>query len=84
MEILTKFLRLRAAPALGDSIEGWRVCWLGGWDRGRVFFVVMVERKSSQPARARRTRKGGNRPDHPHTKHRDLTHFRFSLPCLNN
>src|SRR5207302_7224139 len=62
MEIQTKFLRLRAEPALGDRIEGWRVCWLGGWDRGRVFFVVMVEQKSSQPARARRTRKGGTRP----------------------
>jgi hypothetical protein len=30
---------------LGDRIEGWRVCWLGGWDKGRVLFVVMVERQ---------------------------------------
>jgi hypothetical protein len=30
--------------ALGECIEGWRVCWLGGWDRGKIFFVVMVSR----------------------------------------
>jgi hypothetical protein len=45
--IETKFLRLRRAPALGDRIDGWRVCWLGGWDRGRVFYIVMVERTAS-------------------------------------
>ena len=22
----------------------WRVCWLGGWDKQRVFFVVMLVR----------------------------------------
>ena len=37
MAIQTKFFRLRAVPALGDRIEAWRVWWLGGWDRGRVF-----------------------------------------------
>jgi hypothetical protein len=25
-------------------IDGWRVCWLGGWDKQRVFFVVMLTR----------------------------------------
>jgi hypothetical protein len=25
-------------------IDGWRVCWLGGWDKQRVFFVVMLKR----------------------------------------
>src|ERR1700730_7030601 len=44
LEVETKFLRLRQPAALGDRIDGWRVCWLGGWDRGKVFFVVMVER----------------------------------------
>jgi hypothetical protein len=29
---------------LGDRIDGWRVCWVGGWDKGKVLFVVMVER----------------------------------------
>ena len=40
----TKFLRLRQPARVGDRIEGWRVCWLGGWDKGRLFYVVMVER----------------------------------------
>src|SRR5436305_1406574 len=51
MEIETKFLRFRQPPTLGECIDGWRVCWLGGWDRGRVFFVVMVERRPPQRAR---------------------------------
>ena len=43
-EVRTKFLRLPNPVKLGDRLSGWRVCWLGGWDQGRVFFVVMVER----------------------------------------
>ena len=46
-QIETKFLRLRKPVALGDHIDGWRVCWLGGWDKGRVFYVVMVERNKT-------------------------------------
>ena len=34
----------RQPATLGDRIDGWRVCWVGGWDRGTVFFVVMVSR----------------------------------------
>jgi hypothetical protein len=45
MQIQTKFLWLRRPAALGDRIDGWRVCWLGGWDSCRVFFVVMVVRE---------------------------------------
>jgi hypothetical protein len=44
MHVETKFLRLFRAVELGDDIDGWRVCWLGGWDKCRVLFVVMVER----------------------------------------
>ena len=40
----TKFIRLRKPVALGECIDGRRVCWVGGWDRGKVFFVVMVSR----------------------------------------
>jgi hypothetical protein len=25
-------------------MDGWRVCWLGGWDKQRVFFLVMLVR----------------------------------------
>jgi hypothetical protein len=48
-QVETKFLRLRQPAKLGERIDGWRVCWLGGWDRGRVFYVVMVERPDHLP-----------------------------------
>src|SRR5450759_107349 len=41
--VATKFLRLFHAVPLGHRIDGWRVCWVGGWDRSQVLFVVMVE-----------------------------------------
>jgi hypothetical protein len=53
MEIETRFLRLTKPAALGDRIDGWRVCWIGGGDKCRVFFFVMVERQ--QPARSSRS-----------------------------
>jgi hypothetical protein len=40
---LAEMLRSRIG-GLGDRIDGWRVCWVGGWDRGKVLFVVMVNR----------------------------------------
>jgi hypothetical protein len=49
MHVETKFLRLFRAVELGHDIDGWRVCWLGGWDKGRVLFVVMVERVADMP-----------------------------------
>jgi hypothetical protein len=42
--VQTRYLRLRKSAALGDCIDGWRVCWLGGWDKGKIFFAVMVKR----------------------------------------
>ena len=47
MCVETKYLRLFREARLGDQIDGWRVCWLGGWDKCRVVFVVMVERFQS-------------------------------------
>ena len=44
LQVQTRFLRLGKPAVLGDRIDGWRVCWLGGWDKGKVLFVVMVER----------------------------------------
>ena len=49
MHVQTKFLRLCEPVSLGDRIDNWRVSWLGGWDKCRVFFVVMVEREHEQP-----------------------------------
>ena len=47
MHVQTKFLRFCKPVALGDQVDDWRVSWLGGWDKCRVFFVVMVERENS-------------------------------------
>ena len=44
MPVETKFLWLYRPAVLGQRIDGWRVCWVGGWDKCRVLFVVMVER----------------------------------------
>ena len=49
MEVETKFLRLFRPIALGERIDGWRVCWVGGWDKCRVLFVVMVEKRKPTP-----------------------------------
>jgi hypothetical protein len=51
----TKFVRLRRAVELGDDIDGWRVCWLGGWDKGRVFYLAMVLRVRKTSSRERRS-----------------------------
>jgi hypothetical protein len=42
VELKTKFIRLRKLAALGDHIDGQRVCWVGGWDKAHVFYLVMV------------------------------------------
>jgi len=44
MEVETKFLRVFRPLAIGDRIDGWRVCWIGGRDKCRVPFVVTVDR----------------------------------------
>jgi len=44
MQPETKFLRLREPATVGDDVDGWRVCWLGGWDSGHLFYWVMVVR----------------------------------------
>jgi hypothetical protein len=38
----TKFLRLRAPVELGSRFDDWQVCWLGGWSRYRLFYLVML------------------------------------------
>jgi len=54
VQIQTKLLRLQSSVALGDQIDGWQVCWLGGWDKCRVFFVVMVVKEYAAGPRSRR------------------------------
>ena len=43
-QLETKFLRLRQPAAVGDQLDGWRVCWLGGWDKSHLFYWVMIVR----------------------------------------
>ena len=38
MPIQTEFLRLREAVAWGYEMDGCQVCWLGGWDKHRMFY----------------------------------------------
>ena len=40
----TKFLRLYRPVELGAEIDGWRVSWVGGWGKNRLFYFVMVIR----------------------------------------
>ncbi len=47
MPVETKFLRLGQPATLGEQIDGWRVCWLGGWGKDRLFYWVMVSRVKS-------------------------------------
>ena len=44
MQVETKFLRLCQPIELGKEIDGWQVCWLGGWGKNRLFYYVMVAR----------------------------------------
>jgi hypothetical protein len=42
MQMETKYLRLRNEVALGSRFEDWEVCWLGGWSKHRLYYLVML------------------------------------------
>jgi hypothetical protein len=42
MHLDTKFLRLRTPVELGSQFEDWQVCWLGGWSKHRLYYLVML------------------------------------------
>src|SRR5215467_12993507 len=44
MQLETKFLRLRTPVTPGSRFGDWKVCWLGGWTRDRLSYIVMVVR----------------------------------------
>jgi hypothetical protein len=44
MQIETKYLRLRTSVTLNSRLGDWRVCWLGGWEKHRLYFLVMLVR----------------------------------------
>jgi hypothetical protein len=61
-QVETRFVRLRQAVELGEDVDGWRVSWVGGWDKGRVFYVAMVLRISpeEEPSTRRKKRRQVN------------------------
>jgi hypothetical protein len=42
MQMETKFLRLRTPVEFGSWFGDWQVCWIGGWARFRLYFLVML------------------------------------------
>jgi hypothetical protein len=42
MQLETKYLKLHTPVSLGSRFDDWQVCWLGGWGRYRLFYLVMV------------------------------------------
>jgi phosphopantetheine adenylyltransferase len=38
----TKFLHLRTPVEFGSRFGDWQVCWLGGWARFRLYYLVML------------------------------------------
>jgi hypothetical protein len=42
MKMETKFLRLRTPVELGSQFGDWSVCWLGGWQEHRMYYLVML------------------------------------------
>jgi hypothetical protein len=44
----TKFLSLRHPVELGSRFDDWQVCWLGGWDKHRHFYLVMLVKVAPQ------------------------------------
>ena len=41
MQMETKFLHLRDSVEFGTRFGDWQVCWIGGWARFRLYFLVM-------------------------------------------
>jgi hypothetical protein len=42
MQMETKFLHLRTPVEFGTRFGDWQVCWLGGWVRFRLYYLVML------------------------------------------
>lgn len=51
MRLETKFLRLKTPVTIGSRFDDWVVCWLGGWTRHRLSYIVMVVRVGTETER---------------------------------
>jgi hypothetical protein len=56
MRLETKYLRLRTPVTIGCRFGEWQVCWLGGWTKHRLFYLVMVRVVESQQNKSRTVR----------------------------
>ena len=54
----TKFLSLRHPVELGSRFDDWQVCWLGGWDKHRYFYLVMLVKVTFKKRRKQKTPPG--------------------------
>ncbi len=66
MRMETKFMRLRTPVEHGSRFGDWSVCWLGGWSKHRLYYLVMLVKLEPssclrQPALAQ-TLSRGNKP----------------------
>jgi hypothetical protein len=50
MRWLPKFLRLKTPVTIGSRFDHWEVCWMGGWTRDRLSYLVMVVRVTKPSA----------------------------------
>ena len=65
----TKFLSLPHSVELGSRFDDWQVCWLGGWDKHRHFYLVMLVKVAFKkpfanrpvPNQSHRKKRGVNR-----------------------
>jgi hypothetical protein len=48
MKMETKFLRLRTPVELCSRFGDWSVCWLGGWQKHRMYYLVMLVKLDPQ------------------------------------
>jgi hypothetical protein len=44
VQMKTEYRRLRMPVTIGSRFGDWRVCWLGGWEKHRLYYLVMVVR----------------------------------------
>ncbi len=44
MQVATKYLRLHTPVTLGSRFGDWHVCWLGGWEKHQMYYLVMLMR----------------------------------------
>ena len=49
MQVETNSLRLFREVAISDHIDGWRVCWIGGWDKEKSIAVLLFTNLSMDP-----------------------------------